>query len=116
MEEGGGTHTRTHTHTHTHAHIYSYETQTLRIVTNGFGEYLDTSSLDAALQGLAEIKRIVEVASSGIRIRLAVGEARTADELELVTPALWCPLVWAGAATGCSDPGGWRGMGGAGGC
>ena len=66
---------------------FSYETQTLRIVTNPFGEYLDTSTLPSALEGVAELKRIVEAGSTGIRIRVAIGEARTAGELSLV-PAM----------------------------
>lgn len=68
--------------------IIGYETQTLRIVTNPFGEYLDTSTLESALEGVGELKRIVESgSSSGIRIRVAIGEARNAAELALV-PAM----------------------------
>lgn len=63
-----------------------YTTQTLRIVTNPFGEYLDTSSLAAALTGLGNLKETVETAggATGLRIRVAIGEARTAAELALV--------------------------------
>ena len=61
-----------------------YETQTLRIVTNPFGEYLDCSSIETALAGLAAVKAILDADSSGIRIRFAIGAARTAAELALV--------------------------------
>ena len=61
-----------------------YETQTLRIVTNPFGEYLDCSSADSALAGLGALKAILDADDSGIRIRFAIGEARTPAELALV--------------------------------
>jgi uncharacterized protein (UPF0210 family) len=64
-----------------------YVSQTLRIVTNPFGEYLDCSTLETALEGLAQLKRTVEaagVAAGGLRVRLAIGEAKTPDELALV--------------------------------
>lgn len=54
-------------------------------MTNGFGDYLDTSTIDSALAGVAELKRIVKSSSSsGIRIRVAIGEAKTKLELALV--------------------------------
>ena len=46
-----------------------YETQTLRIVTNPFGEYLDCSSAESALAGLGALKAILDADDSGIRIR-----------------------------------------------
>eukprot|EP01043_Picozoa_sp_COSAG02_P048789 COSAG02_NODE_4831_length_4927_cov_2.962096_2_plen_332_part_00 len=61
-----------------------YETQTLRIVTNPFGEYLDCSSLESALDGLAVVKQILDADDSGIRVRFAIGAARNAEELALV--------------------------------
>ena len=61
-----------------------YETQTLRIVTNPFGEYLDCHSLESALAGLAEIKKTLDADESGIRIRFAIGAARNPAELALV--------------------------------
>ena len=65
-----------------------YEVQTLRIVTNPFGQYLDTSSEEAVLLGLGTLKTILaEVAIPGIRIRCAVGAAVTSAELQLV-PAM----------------------------
>ena len=66
-----------------------YTVQTLRIVTNPFGEYLDTSSAEAAVAGVKQIESILEsdAMPSGTRIRFALGEARSTAELELV-PAL----------------------------
>ena len=62
-----------------------YTVQSVRIVSNPFGEYLDTDSLHAAAQGLAEIRRILnELNQNGLRIRFAVGEARTDAEIALL--------------------------------
>jgi len=61
-----------------------YETQTLRIVTNPFGEYLDTTSVEAALAGLAALKAILDANAGPIRVRVAVGAASSAAELLLV--------------------------------
>lgn len=65
-----------------------FETQTLRIVTNPFREFLDTASAEAALGGLAALAAAAERAAPGpIRVRLAVGAATSASELALV-PAM----------------------------
>ena len=62
-----------------------YTVQSVRIVSNPFGEYLDTGSLHAAAQGLADIRRILnELNQNGLRIRFAVGEARTDAEIALL--------------------------------
>lgn len=62
-----------------------YMVQSVRIVSNPFSEYLDTGSLHAAAQGLAEIRRILnELNQNGLRIRFAVGEARTDAEIALL--------------------------------
>ena len=62
-----------------------YTVQSVRIVSNPFGEYLDTGSLHAAAQGLAGIRRILnELNQNGLRIRFAVGEARTDAEIALL--------------------------------
>ena len=62
-----------------------YTVQSVRIVSNPFGEYLDTGSLHAAAHGLAEIRRILnELNQNGLRIRFAVGEARTDAEIALL--------------------------------
>ena len=66
-----------------------YEVQTLRIVTNPFGEYLDCSSADSAVAGMRVIADILKSDDmpQGTRVRFAIGEARNAQELEVV-PAL----------------------------
>ncbi len=62
-----------------------YTVQSVRIVANPFGEYLDTSSLEAASQGLATIRDILmQLNQNGLRIRFAIGEARTAQEIALL--------------------------------
>ena len=62
-----------------------YTVQSVRIVANPFGEYLDTSSLEAASQGLATIRDILmRLNQNGLRIRFAIGEARTAQEIALL--------------------------------
>lgn len=62
-----------------------YTVQTLRIVANPFGEYLDTSSPAAAKAGLSAIRAILNsLGSSGLRIRFAAGEARTPAEIALL--------------------------------
>ena len=53
-----------------------YASQTLRIVTNPFGEYLDCASADTALAGLKEIKAILAADTSGVRIRFALGAGK----------------------------------------
>ncbi|MGR6981117.1 DUF711 family protein [Testudinibacter sp. P27/CKL/0425] len=63
-----------------------YQVQSIRIVTNPFGEYLDTGSLENAKQGLAKIKAILLQLNQGsdLRIRFAVGEAKSAAEIALL--------------------------------
>lgn len=64
-----------------------YTVQSIRIVTNPYGEYLDTSSLSTASTGLATITDILDVLNegkSGLRVRFAIGEAKTAQEIELL--------------------------------
>jgi uncharacterized protein (UPF0210 family) len=63
-----------------------FPVQTLRIVTNPFGEYLDTSSSAKALEGMQQLKDILgsDAMPQGIRIRFAIGEAKNAAELALV--------------------------------
>ncbi len=62
-----------------------YAVQSIRIVANPLGEYLDTSSVAAAKQGLAHIRDILHgLNQSGLRIRFAVGEAKTAAEIALL--------------------------------
>lgn len=62
-----------------------YAVQSIRIVSNPFGEYLDTSSRVTAKQGLARIQAILRRLNQGdLRIRFAVGEARTPAEIALL--------------------------------
>ena len=63
----------------------SYDVQSIRIVTNAFGEYLDTSSLEKAK---ADLEYITEILSSikgqNLRVRFAIGEAKTKEEIALL--------------------------------
>ncbi len=62
-----------------------YTVQSLRIVTNPFGEYLDTKSLEAAKKDLAFISQILNAKEMpAIRIRFAIGEAKTNKEIALL--------------------------------
>ncbi|QLB19323.1 DUF711 family protein [Mannheimia granulomatis] len=62
-----------------------YILQSIRIVTNGFGEYLDLTSIETAKQDLAYLKQLLsQLSDSGLRIRFAIGEAKTAEELALL--------------------------------
>ena len=62
-----------------------YIVQTNRIVTNPFGEYLNTDSLESAREGLSLITNVLNnLESSNIRIRFAIGEAKTTHEISLV--------------------------------
>ncbi|QEY23839.1 DUF711 family protein [Neisseria animalis] len=62
-----------------------YTVQSVRLVANPFGEYLDTENIAAASQGLARIRGILEnLNRNGLRIRFAIGEARTQQEIALL--------------------------------
>lgn len=62
-----------------------YQVQSIRIVSNPFGEYLDVSSIDSALAGLQRIAQTLTAINQGSRrIRFAVGEARNAQEVALL--------------------------------
>lgn len=63
----------------------NYEVQSIRIVTNAFGEYLDVNSLDNAKTDLQYISELLELhANSKLRMRFAIGEAKTIKEIELL--------------------------------
>ena len=65
-----------------------YAVQSIRLVSNPFGEYLDTASADSAQQGLARITALLTELNTGTRrIRFAIGEARSSAEVALL-PAL----------------------------
>ena len=62
-----------------------YVVQSIRIVTNPFGEYLDTKSLETAKEGLRHLSYLLNSSDlSGLRIRFAVGEAKTKEEIALI--------------------------------
>ena len=62
-----------------------YKVQSIRIVTNAFGEYLDTTSIKTAKNGLSFISDILNNLSFGdLRIRFAIGEAVNQHEIELL--------------------------------
>ncbi len=62
-----------------------YEVQSIRIVTNAFGEYLDTSSLKNAQDDLKLLSKLLDKhANEDLRIRFAIGEAKTINEIELL--------------------------------
>jgi len=66
-------------------HNEGYQVQTNRIVTNPFGEYLDTENLETAQKDLGYLNDILtNIDLGGIRIRFAIGEARTREEIALV--------------------------------
>lgn len=63
-----------------------YAVQSLRLITNPFGEYLDTKSAESALIGLKTLEsKLLELEkAAGIRIRFSIGAARNVEELRLV--------------------------------
>ncbi len=62
-----------------------YTVQSVRIVTNPFGEYLNTNTIDNAKEDLNYITKLLDTPeTSGIRIRFAIGEARTNHEIEML--------------------------------
>lgn len=62
-----------------------YEVQSIRIVTNAFGEYLDTSSLLNAKDDLKFLSDILNsLDAQNLRIRFAIGEAKTKEEIALL--------------------------------
>jgi uncharacterized protein (UPF0210 family) len=62
-----------------------YKVQSIRIVTNPFGEYLNTESVRAAKSDLEYISNLLSSGStSNLRIRFAIGEARTKEEVALL--------------------------------
>lgn len=62
-----------------------YIVQSIRIVSNPFGEYLDCQSTKSAALGLEKIRNILnQLNQNGLRIRFAIGEAKTAHEIALL--------------------------------
>lgn len=63
----------------------NYLVQSIRIVTNPFGEYLNTRNIDTAREDLIFLSELLRsTQSTGIRIRFAIGEAKTQQEIELL--------------------------------
>ena len=62
-----------------------YQVQSIRMVSNPFGEFIDVSSIEAALADLQRIAQTLNAINSGKRrIRFAIGEARTEQEIALL--------------------------------
>jgi len=62
-----------------------YLVQSIRIVTNPFGEYLDTGSLESAKADLEYISSLLNgLDLQGMRIRFAIGEAKNSTEMALL--------------------------------
>ncbi|MBV8248502.1 MAG: DUF711 family protein, partial [Comamonas sp.] len=62
-----------------------YQVQSIRLVSNPFGEFIDVSSIEAALADLQRIAQTLNAINSGKRrIRFAIGEARTKQEIALL--------------------------------
>ncbi|MCO4838452.1 MAG: DUF711 family protein [Oceanospirillaceae bacterium] len=62
-----------------------YAVQSIRIVTNPFGEYLNTQNLASARADLSALNALLNGASdSDMRVRFAIGEAKTKEEIALL--------------------------------
>lgn len=54
-----------------------YIVQSVRIVTNSFGEYLNTESYETAKADLQHISELLEKSNhSGLRVRFAIGDSK----------------------------------------
>lgn len=64
---------------------HGYHVQSIRIVTNAFGEYLDTSSYHAIMKDMHQLEEVLKSPSMPkIRIRFAIGEAKSAEEIAML--------------------------------
>lgn len=62
-----------------------YVVQSIRIVTNPFGEYINTDSVETAKSDLAYLSELLHASDMPkIRLRFAIGEARTKNEIEIL--------------------------------
>lgn len=72
-----------------------YIVQSIRIVTNPFGEYLNTQSIESASTGLEKITKLLNKINqrsncdsdhqqNNLRIRFAIGEAKSVQEVKLL--------------------------------
>lgn len=63
----------------------SYTLQSIRVITNPFGEYLDLTNLQTAKADLQYLTELLnKFNESGIRIRFAIGAARNTEEIALL--------------------------------
>ncbi|NQZ33509.1 MAG: DUF711 family protein [Oceanospirillaceae bacterium] len=64
---------------------HGYSVQSIRIVTNPFGEYINTQSLATARADLEYLSTLINAGNhSATRVRFAIGEAKTAHEIGLL--------------------------------
>ncbi|WP_109077631.1 DUF711 family protein [Aggregatibacter kilianii] len=62
-----------------------YTLQSIRIITNPFGEYLDLTNLESAKADLQYLTELLnKLNESGVRIRFAIGAATNAQEIALL--------------------------------
>ena len=62
-----------------------YTVQSVRIVTNPFGDYLDTTTLENAKKDLSYLSTLLTSSdTSKLRVRFAIGEARTENEIAIL--------------------------------
>ena len=62
-----------------------YTLQSIRVITNPFGEYLDLTNLQTAKADLQYLTELLnKFNESGIRIRFAIGAARNTEEIVLL--------------------------------
>jgi len=68
-----------------------YAVQSIRIVTNAFGEYINTQNIDTAKADLSYLNELLnDIEYPGLRIRFAIGEATTEHELALLPELIQC--------------------------
>lgn len=64
-----------------------YIVQSIRIVTNAFAEYIDTTNLQTAQRDLRKLSALLaqyQTSNSDLRLRFAIGEATNAHQLSLI--------------------------------
>ena len=62
-----------------------YQTQSIRIVTNAFGDYLNIENIDNAKHDLEYIRILLNNDDNDhLRIRFSIGEAKSREELHLL--------------------------------
>lgn len=64
---------------------HNYIVQSIRIVTNPFGEYLDTSNINNTIDDMHYLSTLLQNhTSSKVRLRFGIGEAKSEKELEII--------------------------------